>query len=273
VIANTLDGAGTRGLLGPHRRHALRPSTAVALIDFDNWYRATPSASIDAVLPHCINEVTRELVELADEASYVLLRIYGGWFERGVLTAIGSDVAAASAAADPFPLAIGNPRRIVHGELQLVRHLSIAPHIELGDTFRRRGGPPRLRLNGSPLPQGCLEALDSCPARILQKFTKGPTRSCPVDSCPVTAETAFLTREQKMVDTMMTCDLLDYMTDSDVIAIAVVTADSDLLPPLVHARSLNGGRLLLATNLPYWNADQISLVRSCGIEYRGPEPA
>lgn len=272
MIANTLDGTAAGHLLGPHRRRALRPDTAVALIDFDNWYRATPSASVEAVLRHCINEVTRELVELSDHVSYVLIRIYGGWIEGGVLTAIGSDVAAASAAADPFPVAVGDSRRIVHGELELAQRLSIAPHIDLGDTSRRRGGPPRLRINGSPLPSGCLEALDSCPARILQKFTQGPRRSCPVDSCPVTAETAFLTREQKMVDTMMTCDLLDFVNDEDVIAIAVVTADSDLLPPLLHAKSLNRGSLLLVTNLPYWNADQVSLVRSCGIEYRGPEP-
>lgn len=261
------------GGLGVHRRRRLRPGTAVALIDFDNWYRATPSASVGAVLQHCLNEVVRALVELTEDVLYVLVRIYGGWTENGVLTALGSDVAAGCAAADPFPLAIMNQSRIIHGEVQLAHQLSIAPHIHLGDTSRRRWGPSRLRLNGTPLPPGCLETMERCPARILQKFTKSPTRSCPVDACPVTAESAFLTREQKMVDTMMTCDLLDYVHDADTVAVAVVTADSDLLPPLIHARSLDRCRLLLQTNLPYWTSEQVALVRACGIDYQGPEPA
>lgn len=188
-----------------------------------------------------------------------------------MLTSLGSDVAAGAAAADPFPIAIKAQSRIVHGEVQLAHQLSIAPHVDLGDTSRRRGGPPRLRLNGSPLPSGCLESLEACPARILHKFTKSPARACPVEACPVTAETAFLTREQKMVDTLMTCDLLDLAHDEDVVALAVVTADSDLLPPLIHAQSLGRCPTMLITNLPYWTSDQISLVRSCGIEYRGPE--
>jgi hypothetical protein len=117
-----------------------------------------------------------------------------------------------------------------------------------------------------------VEVAQACPAKILQKFTTRPTRSCPVEACPVTAFTAFTTREQKMVDTMMTCDLLDLAHDEDVIGLAVVTADSDLLPPLIHARSLGRCPAMLITNLPYWTSDHIALVRSCGIEYRGPEP-
>lgn len=257
--------------LGLHRRRRLRPKTAVALVDFDNWHRATPSASVEPVLGHCVNELTRELVGLGAGVEFVVVRLYGGWIENGILTSSGSDVAAGAAAADPFPLVVREQSRIVHGEVLLALKLSIAPHVDLGDTCRRRGGPPRLRLNGTPLPSGCLEAPASCPARILQKFTKAPAKSCPVEACPVTAQTAFLTREQKMVDTMMTCDLLDLVHDEDVVAVAVATADSDLLPPLIHARSLGRCRTMLITNLPYWTADQVSLMRAYGIEYRGPE--
>ena len=243
----------------------------MGLVDFDNWHRATPAALVEPVLSHCLNELIRQLVGLSDAVEFILVRLYGGWVENGLLTSVGSDVAAAAATVDPFPLALKNPGRIIHGEVSLARQLSIAPHIELGDTSRRRSGPPRLRLSGTPLPTGCLEAQDACPARILQKFTKARARSCPVDTCPVTAETAFLTREQKMVDTMMACDLLDLVHDDDVAGVALVTADSDLLPPLIHARSLDRCPTLLMTNLPYWTAEHIALMRSCGIEYRGPE--
>jgi hypothetical protein len=87
----------------------------------------------------------------------------------------------------------------------------------------------------------------------------------------VTAETAFVTREQKMVDTLMACDLLDLAHDQEVVAIAVVTSDLDLLPPLIHAQSLKTSRLMLMTNLPYWSPEQIALVRQYGITFQGPE--
>jgi hypothetical protein len=75
-----------------------------------------------------------------------------------------------------------------------------------------------------------------------------------------------------MVDTLMTCDLLDLTHDEDVVGLAVVTADSDLLPPLVHARSLDRCPAIVITNLPFWSSEHVALMRECGIEYRGPEP-
>lgn len=257
--------------LGLHRERRVRRNTAAALVDFDNWYRATPAAQVEPVLAHCLNEVTRELVQLGPRVEFILIRLYGGWTENGTLTPLASEVAAAASVGNPFPLALQREGRIIHGEVALAHNLSIAPHVDLGDSSRRRSGPPRLRLNGTPLPAGCIEDMESCPAKILQRFTKAPTKSCPSSSCPVTAETAFVTREQKMVDTLMACDLLDLAHDDDVVAAAVVSADVDLLPPLIHARSLNRCEMMLMTNLPYWSADQIGLVRHHAIAYCGPE--
>lgn len=257
--------------LGLHRRRTVRPNTAAALVDFDNWYRATPSAQIAPVVAHCISEVTSALLQLGTGIDYILIRLYGGWTENGTLTPLASEVAAGVAIANSFPIALRSEERIVHGEVSLARSLSIAPHVDLGDSSRRRAGPPRLRLTGTPLPLGCSSDAVTCPAKILQKFTKAPARSCPSPACPVTAETAFVTREQKMVDTLMACDLLDLAHDQEVVAIAVVTSDLDLLPPLIHAQSLKTSRLMLMTNLPYWSPEQIALVRQYGITFQGPE--
>ncbi len=257
--------------LGLRGRQRVRPNTAAALIDFDNWYQATPAAMIQPVLAQCLSEVTRELVSLGPYVEFVLVRLYGGWTENGTLTARASEIAAAIAVVDSFPMPLPAGDRIVHGEVVLAQGLYIAPHVDLGDTSRRRIGPPRLRINGAPLPVGCLEHLESCPAKILQKFTKTPSKSCPVESCPVTATTAFVTREQKMVDTLMACDLLDLTHDEDVVAIAIVTADSDLLPPAIHSRSLNRCKTLVMTNRPNWSQEHRDLLSRHGIEYRGPE--
>lgn len=253
--------------LGLARRPSSRPNTAVALVDLDNWHEAD-DLPIDATLRDVIAEVTAKLLEVAPDTSFISIRLYGGWTESGALSQSASELATHLAAEDPFPIPVGE--RLVHGELHLAMSLSIDPTIELGDLCRLRLGPPRLKLAGKPRPAGCVDQA-ACSAKALQKFTSKATRTCPTDGCSVTAAAAFATRQQKMVDTLMACDLLDYAHDPDVIAISMVTADIDLMPPLVHALVLGRQKILLQTNLPYWPPPQLTTLERCGLIYFGPQ--
>ena len=256
--------------IGLHLRPVLRPKTSVALVDLDNWHEARPDAPVEASLSDVVSEVTLRLISVAPETEFISIRLYGGWTEDGAFTQFASEVSAHLPSVDPFPMRSGPKVTIVHGELVLAMTLSIAPALALGDTCRKRSGPPRIRLATSPLPIGCVDA-GTCPARMLKKFTQSSSRECPTESCAVTSSVAFSTRQQKMVDTLMACDLLDMAHDKDVLAITVVTADSDLLPPLIHARTLNTAHVILQTNLPYWSPAQLSTLRRCGVVYFGPE--
>ena len=241
--------------------------SAVAIVDLDNWHEAEGTRPMDATLREVVTEVTNRLIEVEPQIEFIAIRLYGGWTESGALSQAASEVATHLAAADPFP--IPGDGRFVHGEIHLASNLSIGPAVDLGDLCRIRNGPPRIKLAGKPCPEGCAEPA-ACSAKTLQKFTSKGSRECPTDGCTVRAQDAFSTRQQKMVDTLMACDLLDFADDPDVLAISVVTADTDLMPPLVHALALGGTKILLQTNLPYWPATQLRTLRQCGLIYFGP---
>lgn len=253
--------------IGLHVRPTSRPNTSVALVDLDNWHEADAERSIDLTLREVIPEVTARLLEVAPRTAFISVRLYGGWTERGALSQDASMVAAHIADVDPFPIPAGS--HLVHGEIHLATTLSMCPGVELGDLFRTRQGPPRLRLANRPRPAGCADS-DGCAAKALQKFTERGSRQCPSPGCTVTAGAAFSTRQQKMVDTLMACDLLDFAHDPDVVAISVVTADTDLMPPLVQALALRRPTVVLQTNLPYWPSGQLSTLERCGLIYFGP---
>ena len=245
-----------------------RPDSAVALVDLDNWHEIEHDRPIESTLTEVVFETTRRLLEVEPEIGFISIRLYGGWTESGAMSQAASRVATHLGGADPFP--IPTEDRLVHGELHLATGISMVPSADLGDLCRVRQGPPRLRLASTPRPIDCADHA-ACAAKALQKFTSGGQRVCPTDGCAVVAAKAFSTRQQKMVDTMMTCDLLDFVHDPDVLAVTVVTADTDLMPPLVHALALGRVSILLQTNLPYWPPTQLETLRRCGIIYFGPE--
>lgn len=254
--------------LGISRRPASRPNSAVALVDLDNWHEAVTSRPIEATLREVVTEVTEKLLDLGLDVMFVSIRLYGGWTELGSFSQSASRVAEHLSAVDPFPIPVGG--RLVHGGIHLATGLSIDPTVEIGDLCRVRKGPPRIRLAGKPRPEACIDH-EQCAAKALQRFTAKASRICPTDGCPVTSGDAFATRQQKMVDTLMACDLLDFAHDADVLAISIVTADTDLMPPLLHALILGGKKILLQTNLPYWPPGQVATLRSCGLIYLGPQ--
>jgi hypothetical protein len=236
-------------------------------VDLDNWHDAHSDRPIEVTLREVIAEVTGRLLEVAPGTSFVSIRIYGGWTESGAMSQDASAIAAQLPTVDPFP--IPSYGRLVHGEVHLATTLSMCPTVELGDLCRTRQGPPRIRLANRPRPLGCIEP-QSCAAKSLQKFTERGSRQCPTETCEVTAGVAFLTRQQKMVDTLMACDLLDFAHDPDVVAISVVTADTDLMPPLLQALALRRQPIVLHTNLPFWPALQLSTLERYGLIYFGP---
>lgn len=262
-----LKAKGSQRPLGISRRPASRPNSAVAIVDLDNWHEVDASRPIDVTLREVVAEVTGKLLEVEPDVRFVSIRLYGGWTELGSFSQSASQVAAHLLAVDPFPIPLDG--RLVHGEIHLATGLSIDPTVEIGDLCRLRKGPPRIRLAGGPRPDACADH-ESCAAKALQRFTSKASRICPTEGCAVTAREAFATRQQKMVDTLMACDLLDFAHDVDVLAISVVTADTDLMPPLLHALVLGRQTILLQTNLPYWPPAQLATLRQCGLIYVGP---
>ena len=213
------------------------PSSAIAVVDYSN------------VLPGRMDEdqPNRSVVRLRSialsvarisGASHVILRLYGGWMMKG-----GHQSDAASRAllvatqTDPFPTPMSTG--IVNGRFELATSLLSRPDIELPETYRIRGSVPRVRIRDGTKPADCVGESATCPAVILKRFTRSPRKLCPAENCSVTCEKAFVHNEQKMVDTHMASDILHAANSSDYQFVAIVSGDTDLIPPLLQAAQLN----------------------------------
>lgn len=243
--------------------------TVGLLIDFDNF--APPAARLtDSSVNHALLECIRRALEFSPHAARVEIRLYGGWMSGGLLSRRGSEVAALIAQVDPFPLVLPG-KRILRGSLTLALSL-LGDVTVLDDTYRNRGAVPRLRLAGTPVPEGCREDLGACPARILKQFTQSSTKTCPAVGCLITARTAFVAHEQKMVDTLLACDLIEMASGDQYSGISVVTADTDLIPPLLHAARRYATPLQLLAPRTNWSPQYASLLQDRHVSVREMEP-
>lgn len=219
------------------------------LIDFDNLSPPADEINISA-LRHDLLACIRSALNTHSGASTIDVRLYGGWMDEGLLSRRGSQVAAALPQLRLFP--ITSARSIIRGTLNLATSL-VNDSVVLEGTYRRRKSIPRLRLSGAPLPDGCIEDQESCPARILKKFTQAHGRRCPASACTLTAGDAFVSHEQKMVDTLLSCDLIELSDSDEYAAVTLVTGDTDFVPPLILAANRGTTSLQIISPIATWS--------------------
>jgi len=237
--------------------------TGYILIDFDNLLPPKVVLNASAV-NHRLAACIRESLAQSPDVNDLNLRLYGGWKTESLLSRRGSDVAALMPEVDPFPMVL-EKGRILRGSLRLATGLVSQPAFELDDTFRTRASPPRLRLSTTPVPEGCASAEhDRCPVRSFARMTSNPDRLCPGDDCAITARSAFTAYEQKMVDTMLTCDLVELASNGSAI-VSVVSADTDFVPSLLYARSRSLSILQLQVPAAGLSPQYVRLLEENGI--------
>lgn len=209
----------------------------VVLIDFDNIYPDFDPDADPAWLRHEVNKLLTYTSTAMKPPRRLDVRLYGGWMQDGLLSRKGSQLQAVASNANPFPLAVTSPSSIVHGSIQVVTSMFGLPTLQWLSTFRQRTGLPRLRLSQSPYPAACVDQSVSCPIKTLHSISKDRQRTCSVRSCGVRSYDAFICFEQKMVDTMMACDVLTLSDSAEITGIVVLTDDVDILPAIALAGS------------------------------------
>lgn len=234
----------------------------VVLIDFDNL--VAPKDGLEpSYVRHLLVQCLRKARICAGEVQRIDVRLYGGWLSAdGLLSQRGSGVAAVLPEVDPFPLVVDG--RLLRGSIELVTSLVSAPHTHFNETHRRRGSIPRIQVSGSPHPNGCGDETEVCPARILAKFTRRANSVCPAAGCALTARMAFVASEQKMVDTMIACDLLELSARVDN-AVCLVSGDSDFVPPLIQSAIRGEATMQLLVPTKWWNGELSQLLEGVGV--------
>lgn len=195
-------------------------------IDYDNLLGIHRSSGI-------LNVTTKALLQipdvLRDTHGVCDIRVYGGWYEESSLTRLAQDV---SVSLDrEFPSIIRAPNK--SGEIarfSATAELAYAsmeePSHHLFGTYRKKGKPSNLRVQ-NPADVGCADL--SCPLPLVKKLLKRGT--CPSLACIVGRSDLVYRHEQKIVDTMLACDMV-FAPSQNYDHLVLFSGDDDFLPPL-----------------------------------------
>ena len=200
----------------------------VLFIDYDNLLPLQKNAGI-------LNTVTKALVQMPFSASASRIecdvRVYGGWYEGSVMTPLAQKVAVEL--QNDFPVVIrlpmqksGEGNRPVFINAELARSLLQEPAYLLFGTYRRKEIPRNVRVE-DPVTVGC--GNPDCILPMIKRLLN--TGKCPKPECKVGVSSLVYRHEQKIVDAMLSCDLI-YAASTQVEHIGLVSSDDDFLPPL-----------------------------------------
>ncbi|MCZ2340884.1 MAG: NYN domain-containing protein [Bacteroidales bacterium] len=210
---------------------------AIVFIDYDNLLPNHKTAGV-------LDVVTKALAQVPWDVSLTRgtceVRVYGGWYEGNQMTRMAQDLTAELQRdfpkVIPIPQASGQNLTLkVNAEVAV--SLLQDPGHHLFNTFRRKGRPSNVRVE-KPIDIGCSDSTCVLP-QVKHLLSKG---NCPKTGCTVTNCDLVYRSEQKIVDTMLTCDMV-HAVDRVSSHVVLVSGDDDFLPPL-RTILLRGGAVI-----------------------------
>lgn len=164
-------------------------------------------------------------------ADEIGIRLYGGWYDIHGLTRAGTMLAQEIGAS--FPMVVATNGQIGCRILcDIASALIDTPADLLLHTFRQRRGI-RSKLTVAQVPN-CASP-GSCGVQSVAQWSRG---RCHVAGCSVSAHSVFTFNEQKLVDTLLCCDLIALAMRGPTEPVFLVSDDDDMVPAV-----LLGGRL------------------------------
>lgn len=203
-----------------------RDSTYAIFIDYDNLEQTQKMSGI-------LDVVTKVLFQLPIDAETTRakcdVRIYGGWYEATQITRLAQEISIEIQREFPKIIRLSSsPSKhvtvVVNAELAV--SLLQEPSYHLFNTYRRKGKPANVRIE-NPVIVGCTDS--DCILPMMKKLLR--TGNCPKHGCNIDVDNLVYRHEQKIVDTMLSCDLIhasNYGHDQ----VVLVSGDDDFLPPL-----------------------------------------
>lgn len=201
-------------------------TTLAIFIDYDNLLQVHKTAGI-------LNVVTKALIQVPRTPGLARarceVRVYGGWYEGTAITRLAQDVTIELQRDFPaiirLPNETGDATRVTT-TAELAVALLEEPGHHLFNTYRRKSKPYNIRVE-LPATVGCADP-DCILPMVKNLLKKG---KCPKPECSVAVPDLVYRHEQKIVDTMLTCDLI-YAADGGKQHVVLVSGDDDFLPPL-----------------------------------------
>lgn len=209
----------------------------VIIVDFDNWFKKSISDYTDHEVEFEFKQLIEKIVSDQSDIEDIEIRLYGGWYKENIFTQKASELQLLLARVDLFPWINIERSRIIKGKVVLTSSINDIPSYEWFNTLKEKKGIASLRINNTELTDKCEHNRAICAPHILKKFTQKKRKICSVNECTGVHNNIFVRMEQKMVDTMIACDIISYCEDEDYIVILLVSEDIDHFPALAMGSS------------------------------------
>lgn len=191
-------------------------------IDYDNLLPIHKNQGILDIVTKTLHKISENI----SENCKCEVRLYGGWYEGENLTPLSQDISINIQEDFPSLIKVINEDFIftIKTSAEMAFSLLNEPSHFLFNTYRRKGKPNNIRVEKKENIQ-CESS--SCFIDIAKKFIR--TGKCPNQGCQ--NDSLIYRHEQKLVDTMLTCDLI-HLSDKGCEIIILISADDDFLPPI-----------------------------------------
>ena len=198
------------------------------IVDFDNYI----GTNVNSLKKEDLELIFKEIVEQCEKYFYdfssIQIRLYGGWYNATTFTKQASLIQHILSQVNVFPKIKG--KKIIRGNISLVSTLYEIPSYNSYQTYKEKEGIPRVRINFDQIDSTCNSNREHCPKFILYKFTSKKNKTCSVLECENIHKDVFKAVEQKMVDTMIACDVMSAVKDDSIKGVFVLSDDQDHFP-------------------------------------------
>lgn len=209
----------------------------VAIVDFDNWFKKAIQNYTSTQFEAELRQIIESILFLTPNISFIDIRLYGGWYSDQMLTKKASQIQVLLSEINMFPykldLILGTR---IQGRIEIVSSIRDFPQFKWFNTLKEKRGIPNLRINNDAIASSCKDNPNSCPPLVLKKFTKKKKKECNLEGCRLKHSEVFVGLEQKMVDTMIACDIISFCEEEDYFGVLVVSEDVDHFPAIAKGK-------------------------------------
>lgn len=214
----------------------LQRLSGIIIVDFDNFFNKPIELYTSEAIEYELKQIVALIIEKNEELEEIIIRLYGGWYKDEILTHRASILQQSLANINLLPYINPQKMRKVTGKIEIATSLFYLPDLVWKNTYKEKNGIPRLRIKDDLLNEICESNSSLCPPKILNKFTKDKSKACSVNECSIVHKEIFKGMEQKMVDTMMVCDIISFSDEDLVTEVIILSNDTDIIPSIVYAK-------------------------------------
>ena len=194
----------------------------IILVDYDNIDSNLTRLGIQHIATKIVSKINPNEIT---SGNHILIRLYGGWYEFSRFTHRAQNLSSDVSSNFPMVLTLSDNNTTVIVNCEMAYSLLADPTNHLLYTFRPRGIPEGLRVN-HPSTCGCTDP--SCPIIAAYNFINNDV--C-VKCNSIKPKDIFYRGEQKLVDTMLTSDLIYLASQSN--NLCIVSSDDDFWPGII----------------------------------------